>query len=166
MDVCDCSDFHWTCSANKNVTETVPGRWITNTTDVLFDVGDLNINEWILQTHNNFISTRFGGWSSALQPESEVEGEGEPEPETEVKFENPQAKFQPQDYWINGTSKKLIAWYNNDNRAFHALPAYTSAIHNAMLRSLVGNEDSANYGISTFSHPLTLLSGQIDAQSL
>ena len=68
--------------------------------------------------------------------------------------------------WLSGPPKKLIAWFNTANKAFHALPGYTSAVHNAMLRSLVGVEESSSYGISTFSHPLTLFTGQIDAQTL
>ena len=68
--------------------------------------------------------------------------------------------------WIIGPPKKLIAWFNTANSAFHALPGYTNAVHNAMLRSLVGVEESSSYGISTFSHPLTLFTGQIDAQTL
>ena len=62
VDTCGCQDFHWTCSANEDVT--VPSRWKTNTTDVLFDIDGFDINNWILQTHNDFIGTRFGGWSS------------------------------------------------------------------------------------------------------
>jgi hypothetical protein len=69
MDTCQCEDFHWTCSPNEEVTG--PARWLTNTTDVLFDVGDFNINEWVLQTHHDFIRTRFGGWSSAFQHNGE-----------------------------------------------------------------------------------------------
>ena len=69
MDTCQCEDFHWTCSPNEEVTG--PARWLTNTTDVLFDLGDFNINEWVLQTHHDFIRTRFGGWSSAFQHNGE-----------------------------------------------------------------------------------------------
>ena len=71
MDTCECEDFHWTCSPNAPEEVTGPTRWITNTTDVLFDVDDFNINEWILQTHHDFIRTRFGGWSSAFQHNGE-----------------------------------------------------------------------------------------------
>ena len=98
-----------------------------NTTDVLFDLENQNINEWLLQTHSDFIDTRFGGWSVPH----------------------------------NNTSKKnLIVWYNN--KAYHTLPAYTNAIHNAMLRA-IGDD---TFGISTFSHPLQLSIGQIDTDTL
>ena len=73
METCDCFDYHWTCSANNNVTE--PSRWITNTTDILFDIGNYDTNEWILQTYNNFISIRFGGWASHFQSQSDPNGE-------------------------------------------------------------------------------------------
>jgi hypothetical protein len=123
-----------------------PGRWVMNTTDVLFDITGYNVSDWILQTHNDFIDARFGGWSIANQDHEEIENASYPS-------------------WINGTRRKLIVWYNN--KAYHALPSYTSAVHNAMLRAVVEPpERRAAYGISTFSHPLKLTIGQIDAQSM
>ena len=105
-----------------------------NTTDLLFDLENHNINEWLLQTHNDFIDSRFGGWSVS-----------------QTKANNS---------WLSGTSKKLKVWYNN--KAYHTLPAYTNALHNAMLRAIGGH----TFGISTFTHPLQLSIGQIDSDTL
>lgn len=118
-----------------------PGRMIINTTDILFDVSDLDsINDWILQTHSDFIDSRYGGWSMA-----------------------PSANNMTYP-WINGTKTKLIVWYNN--KAYHALPSYTNAMHNAILRSMVHADHRQDYGISTFSHPLNLSVGQLNINSM
>ena len=68
---------------------------------------------------------------------------------------------------INVPQSKLIVWYNN--KAYHALPSYVNSIHNAMLRSMVKNNSldrQKMFGISTFSHPLRITTGQIDTTSL
>ena len=137
---CKCSRYHWQCT-DTNATGTTPPRLITNTTDVLFDISDVPTNEWLLQTHNDFINSRFGGWSASEA--SEADG---------------------LDPWINGSNINLIAWYNN--KAIHALPAFTNALHNAMLRSMVVEKDDDTYGISTFSHPLRVNTGQLNSQTL
>ena len=98
MDTCQCEDFHWTCSPNEEVTG--PTRWITNTTDVLFDVGDFNINEWILQTHHDFIRTRFGGWSSAFQHN----GEGKVIDIVDI-LRSSQFSQSSRSYWSSRTSR-------------------------------------------------------------
>ena len=94
----------------------------------MFNLNEHDINNWILQTHNNFIDARFGGLSM-----------------TSSDAEN-----------------TVTVWYNN--KAYHALPSYTSAMHNAILKSMVGGDDT--FGISTFSHPLRLNGGQIDSGEL
>ena len=137
-EICDCAhSYYWTCKAHEDPIQT-PGRWIMNTSDILFNLENFEVNEWLLQTHNSFINSRFGGWS----------GNSESSPTS----------------WINGTPTKLIAWYNN--KAFHALPAYTNALHNAMLRALIGPDHAQEYGISTFSHPLKMFTGSLDAESM
>ena len=133
---CQCSHFHWECQSRAN--PTIPDRWISNSTDVVFDITQFDTNEWLLQTHNSFINSRFGGWTVASKLNESISAP-----------------------WIEGTETKLIAWFNN--KAYHALPAFTNAIHNAMLRALNAN---AKAGISTFSHPLKLSTGQISSQTL
>ena len=64
---CDCGSseekdqYQWTCKANDNNTK--PGRWTTNSGDFIYNLTNWDINEWLLQTHNDFIDTRFGGFS-------------------------------------------------------------------------------------------------------
>ena len=64
----------------------------------------------------------------------------------------------------SGTSSKLIVWYNN--KAYHALPSYTNAIHNAMLRSMVDPSNISDYGISTYSHPMRFAMNSVDTSNL
>ena len=64
----------------------------------------------------------------------------------------------------SGTSSKLIVWYNN--KAYHALPSYTNAIHNAMLRSMVDPSNISDYGISTYSHPMRFAMSTFDTSTL
>ena len=75
-----------------------------------------------------------------------------------------------------GKSKNLISWYNN--KGYHALPSYTNALNNALLRARVidlaqmkGNLVSSDgciecdYGISTFAEPMVLRGG-VGSQSV
>ena len=57
MNECGCSDLQWKCSATS--TPAIP-RMISNTTDIVFDVTDpdIDLNTWILNTHNEFIDQR------------------------------------------------------------------------------------------------------------
>ena len=133
--VCQCGEmWHWSCQSQEASKIFKPALWPMNTTDILFDLENHDINEWLLQTHNDFIDSRFGGWSVS-----------------QTKANNS---------WLSGTSKKLKVWYNN--KAYHTLPAYTNALHNAMLRAIGGH----TFGISTFTHPLQLSIGQIDSDTL
>ena len=63
---CSCSSFQWTCDAHNENSITKPAKWITNTSDILFDLSNWDLNEWLLQTHNDFIDSRFGGWSIGI----------------------------------------------------------------------------------------------------
>jgi hypothetical protein len=53
-------DKEWTCPTPAGDQTPTP-RWITNTTDVLFDITDEKeeIIDWILDTHDDFIDARF-----------------------------------------------------------------------------------------------------------
>ena len=75
-----------------------------------------------------------------------------------------------------GKPNNLISWYNN--KGYHALPSYTNALNNALLRARVanlapmkGNYGSSeeciecNYGISTFAEPMVLRGG-VGSQSV
>ena len=95
-----------------------------------------------IDTHEEFIDSRYGGWTVARGSEDYLKR-------------------------VVGTSNNLISWYNN--KGYHALPSYANALNNAILRARVvnfaklnGNIDSLNeciecdYGISTFAEPMVI----------
>ena len=103
-----------------------------------------------LDTHVDFINSRYGGWTVARGSEEYLER-------------------------VMGKSKNLISWYNN--KGYHALPSYTNALNNAILRARVnssqmkGNLGSSDeciecdYGITTFAEPMVLRGG-VGSQSV
>lgn len=124
-------------------------RWATNTTDLVFDVTDAlaaggrrdGVVRWILDTHDQFIDQRFGGWSLANRSASAAE--------------------------LGGTGDNLLVWYNN--KGPHALPSYVNAAHNALLRSAAeaaGAGDPEGFGISAFSHPMVVSEDDIVIDSV
>lgn len=104
-----------------------------------------------LDTHEDFINSRYGGWTVARGSEGYLER-------------------------VMGKSNNLVSWYNN--KGYHALPSYTNALNNALLRARVvdmaqmkGNSGSSDeciecdYGISTFAEPMVLRGG-VGSQSV
>ena len=82
---------------------------------------------------------RFGGWSIANSSAASSE--------------------------ISGTSENLVLWYNN--KAVHALPSYSNALHNAMLRATAKSAgvDASDLGITTYNEPMPVTTGQFSAQT-
>jgi hypothetical protein len=67
---------------------------------------------------------------------------------------------------VGGTLDNVMVWFNN--KADHALPSYVSATSNAILRSMVQSMglDPAEFGISTYVHPMMITNGQLNARTL
>ena len=134
-DTCNCEESQWTCRENPPRTPTP--RWMTNTTDVLFDITGEHgrVIDWLLDTHDDFIDARYGGWSPAAESKSSAD--------------------------LHGTASNILVWYNN--KADHALPSYLNSIHNAMLRRVVEAKGSApaDYGITTYVHPLLVTGDEL-----
>ena len=76
---------------------------------------------------------------------------------------------------LQGTLDNLISWY--DNKGYHALPAYTNALDNALLRagvlswtqfinqsSMEGTCVECNYGITTISEPMILRTNPLNLE--
>ena len=53
---CDCLDLKWSCS--KSFEGSRPSRLSSNTTDLVFDISGESANQWILQTHFEFLQNR------------------------------------------------------------------------------------------------------------
>lgn len=58
-------DLEWTCPADPDFDDpdldldpvSTP-RWVTNTTDLVFDASSFSLNRWILDTHHQFLEQR------------------------------------------------------------------------------------------------------------
>ena len=59
---CSCSDkYSWECQKSDELVNVLKSN--ENTSDVIYHLGDnLHPNQWILNTFNEFIEERYGGW--------------------------------------------------------------------------------------------------------
>ena len=102
----------------------------------------LHLKLIFIDTHYDFIGQRYGGWSIGAGSSDTLKA-------------------------LEGTTDNLISWY--DNKGYHALPAYTNALNNALLRAGVvswnefinqsateGTCVECDYGITTISEPMVL----------
>ena len=134
---CSCSPTNsWQCRQEEGG---ITVRLSTeNTTDVVYNLGDLtHPNTWILNTFDQFIEERYGGWR--LGAERELTDR------VGVRKEN------------------AVVWYNN--KGFHAVSGYLNAINNARLRAAVQAEPE-RFGITAYSHPIRGKASQVTGQSL
>ena len=59
---CECDLNLWDCDKEGNKSR--PEKWKSYSGDVFFNLPqNWDVNDWILQTHNDFLSARFGGFS-------------------------------------------------------------------------------------------------------
>ena len=68
---CSCSDkYSWECQNSDELIEVL--RSSENTSDIIYHLGDnLHPNKWILNTFNEFIEQRYGGWRFGEQTNSD-----------------------------------------------------------------------------------------------
>ena len=58
---CSCIDTNWSCESNS--TERKIQRELTNTTDILLELPQsLHPNQWILNSHYEYVEKQYGGW--------------------------------------------------------------------------------------------------------
>ena len=135
---CSCTKNSWQCSASSN--HKMLQRTRENTTDIVYHLpDDIHPNDWILNTHFEFIERRYGGWKFDLK-------------------RNVGDK-------VGLTVDNSVVYFNN--KGFHSVAAYLNAVNNARLRkSVVDEKDKTQYGITTYSHPIRESSNQVTGQSL
>ena len=86
------------------------------TTDTIYHLSDtVDSNLWILNSFNEFIEKRYGGWKFGLKAN---------------ESDN-----------ICVTKDNAAVYYNN--KGFHSVAAYLNALNNARLRSSMSEEDRA-----------------------
>lgn len=135
---CSCSKHSWQCSPTNG--EKMLQRSKENTTDIVYHLSDnINPNNWILNTHYEFIEKRYGGWKFGLE--------------------------RNEDDKIGLAVNNSVVYFNN--KGFHSVAAYLNAANNARLRkSVEGSNDLTKYGITAYSHPIRQSSNQVTGQSL
>uniref|UniRef100_A0A5S6Q194 ABC transporter domain-containing protein n=1 Tax=Trichuris muris TaxID=70415 RepID=A0A5S6Q194_TRIMR len=155
-----------------------PHRYATRSSDVMADLTEMNITEWILMTEKQYRMKRYGGYSVAKPPEVYVNIKIEDlEENVEILHTELISFFNRTDVNLDTLQKhgtkwpvlnsKILAklldemtpkhnvkvWYNNQGWA--SLPAYMSAFSNARLRAhLPSNESAEEYSIVAINHPM------------
>ncbi|MBN3307253.1 ABCAC protein, partial [Amia calva] len=125
-----------TCQCDSSVqicprVDYVPPNKKNPSSQIVYNLTNINIENYLLSTANGFIQNRYGGWAF-----------GNPLP-TNLKLD---VKDVPSDR----TLTKL--WYNPEG--YHTMPAYLNSLNNFILRSnLPPDVDPQNYGIVVSSHP-------------
>ncbi|XP_014680948.1 PREDICTED: uncharacterized protein LOC106820868 [Priapulus caudatus] len=136
----DCSCKSGVQSCPVGATGYVPPRWVTNTSDIIYDLRDMPIGltEYLLKSHQEFIQKRFGGWTVGDTIDSNKDS-----------------------IRTRGT-----VWF--DNTGFHSLPSYFNGMTNAILRQKIKDMDAdpSEYGITTYNHPLKMHHEQLNRQTL
>ena len=135
---CSCSSTHsWECREESQLVSVLVTQ--EQTTDTVYQLDDgVDPNQWILNSFNEFIEKRYGGWKFGLKAN---------------EFDN-----------IGLTKDNIAVYYNN--KGFHSVAAYLNGLNNARLRSSLGEEERGKYGITAYSHPIRSKDGQIKGQSL
>ncbi|XP_021364515.1 ATP-binding cassette sub-family A member 1-like isoform X2 [Mizuhopecten yessoensis] len=128
---CTCSDYSYTCNSHAH-SISVP-QVVTNTTDIIQNIGAHDVTDYLLKTYETYKENRFGGFSFDAASDGT-------------------------------TNMKATVWFNN--KGHHALPGYINALSNSILRSKITQGDPAEYGITTYNHPILLSKQQLDQDSL
>ncbi|XP_051999206.1 glucosylceramide transporter ABCA12-like [Xyrauchen texanus] len=124
-----------TCNCNKQLLSCPASGYdpphIRNpSSQLVYNLTGLNIENYLMATANDFIRNRYGGWDF-----------GKPLP-LDLKMDMLEV---PQ----NRTLTKV--WYNPEGH--HTMPAYLNSLNNFLLRSSLPPEKRQQYTISLSSHP-------------
>ncbi|CAF1162270.1 unnamed protein product [Adineta steineri] len=173
---CDCWQKMQTCpigsggpSANYDIIETK---------DILYDLQEFNISDWIVKTEYNleYLMKRFGGFEFLLRyMPNDVQLVNERLINQIINITNP--KNQSSLSTIDATKiaplfrifpPQASIWYNN--KGWPASVAFLNVFNNALLRGLLLQNNSTmsvdNYGITAINHPLPQSQIEIDSDAL
>uniref|UniRef100_A0A8K9UUH9 ATP-binding cassette, sub-family A (ABC1), member 4b n=1 Tax=Oncorhynchus mykiss TaxID=8022 RepID=A0A8K9UUH9_ONCMY len=122
------------------------------TGDILLDLTDRNITDYLVKTYPSLIRQRYGGLSVGGQL-----------PILEVSPKQIQDTLSQLMKMLNVTGVLIttyLVWYNN--KGWHAMVAFMNVANNAILRAhLPRNVDPMQYGITAINHPLNLTKEQL-----
>uniref|UniRef100_A0A5S6Q0I9 ABC transporter domain-containing protein n=1 Tax=Trichuris muris TaxID=70415 RepID=A0A5S6Q0I9_TRIMR len=174
---CYCGEsMEMTCKMQYH--ENSPRRYVARSSDIMVDLTEMNITEWLLMTAKHYRKRRYGGYSVAKPPEVYVNVKIEDlEENVEILYTELISFFNRTDVNLDTLQKhgtkwpvlnsKILAklldemtpkhnvkvWYNNQGWA--SLSAYMSAFSNARLRAhLPSNESAEEYSIAVINHPM------------
>ncbi|XP_029463774.1 ATP-binding cassette sub-family A member 12 [Rhinatrema bivittatum] len=102
----------------------------TFSSQMLYNISGYNMENYLLTTALEFVQQRYGGWSFGLPLSRDLKIDIKPVPS-------------------NRTLSKV--WYNPEG--YHSLPAFLNSLNNFILRANLHENDSSQYGISTWSQP-------------
>ncbi|XP_016410236.1 uncharacterized protein LOC107741931 [Sinocyclocheilus rhinocerous] len=123
---CKCSNQVQSCPASDHE----PPHKRNPSSQIVYNLTGINIEDYLLATANDFIRNRYGGWDL-----------GKPLPID--------LKMDMLDVPANRTLSKV--WYNPEGH--HTMPAYLNSLNNFILRSNLPLEKRQQYAISISSHP-------------
>ncbi|XP_017562806.2 uncharacterized protein abca12 [Pygocentrus nattereri] len=123
---CKCSGYSQTCQ--KPGFE--PPHKTNPSSQIVYNLSNVNTENYLLTTANDFIRNRYGGWSfgNSLPIDLQMDILEVPKNKTLTKV-----------------------WYNPEGH--HTLPAYLNSLNNFILRSNIPADQRQQYAISLSSHP-------------
>uniref|UniRef100_A0A672RR46 ATP binding cassette subfamily A member 12 n=1 Tax=Sinocyclocheilus grahami TaxID=75366 RepID=A0A672RR46_SINGR len=127
-----CSEYHSLFSPFQScpASDHEPPHKRNPSSQIVYNLTGINIEDYLLATANDFIRNRYGGWDL-----------GKPLPID--------LKMDMLDVPANRTLSKV--WYNPEGH--HTMPAYLNSLNNFILRSNLPLEKRQQYAISISSHP-------------
>ncbi|XP_067300426.1 uncharacterized protein abca12 isoform X2 [Pseudorasbora parva] len=123
---CKCSNQAQSCPA----TGYQPPHRRNPSSQIVYNLTGINIENYLLATANDFIRNRYGGWDFGKTLPIDL-------------------KLDMLDVPENRTLSKV--WYNPEGH--HTMPAYLNSLNNFILRSSLPPEKRQQYTISISSHP-------------
>ncbi|XP_072301151.1 glucosylceramide transporter ABCA12 [Eucyclogobius newberryi] len=124
---CKCDKEKEVCGAR----DYVPPHKQIPSSQIVYNLTDLNVENYLVATANDYIRNRYGGYDFGLPLPSNLQMD---------------VKTVPK----NRTLSKV--WFNPEGH--HTMPAYLSSMNNFILRSnLPADKDPSQYAISVSSHP-------------
>uniref|UniRef100_A0A7N9AV98 ATP-binding cassette, sub-family A (ABC1), member 12 n=1 Tax=Mastacembelus armatus TaxID=205130 RepID=A0A7N9AV98_9TELE len=124
---CKCTRQEQVCDVNNFQ----PPHLKVPSSQVVYNLSGINVENYLLATANDFIRNRYGGFDFGM-----------PLP--------PDLKMDVRAVPANRTLSKV--WFNPEG--YHTMPAYLNSLNNFILRSnLPADKDPRNYAISVSSHP-------------
>ncbi|GAA6069752.1 uncharacterized protein abca12, partial [Tachysurus ichikawai] len=132
---CKCGNFSQTCPKPAYV----PPHKTNPSSQIVYNLTNIDIENYLQASANDFIRDRYGGWS----------------------FGNPLPSSLKRDILEVPPNRTLTrVWYNPEGH--HTMPAYLNSLNNFILRSKIpASKQPEQYAISVSSHPYP---GQVEEE--